>query len=186
MRNGPSAASLNSVANTKLLLIEVCEQPGKFLEDAGLIDALSSQGKLASFVKLDREISGVSLNAFKRAANIELERGFVEIDELRIAALKAVGEAKATSDKINKRSVSGLEATIDELRGKLAKALEDCTHLTDAFYASIGGANLALKALTLQDAREDWQKSMPELFKRLSLAERYGKGKELKKNEGGK
>jgi hypothetical protein len=172
MAKGVSATSLKSVANKRLLLLDVCKDPSGFIDNAEIKNALSSQGRLAHLALPQQAIIKVSLNAFKRAASQELERGFVEIEELRNAALKAIIKFSSKTTTTNKGTKADLKEMTAQLAEDLARATEDCDLLTDTFYASINAANTALKFATIEEAQESWRKSCRELFANLSMASR--------------
>lgn len=134
--------NLVKVSNTKILLIKIINEPGKY-NTPEIQNALSSQRKLAAFSSDEHEItSSCVLNTFKNAAEYCLSRGFTELDELRQNARKALEEDEETDSKPknntktyfkerlknaeedvdrNKRTIIGLTAIIGEMSSELAR-----------------------------------------------------------------
>jgi len=106
------------IIETKSLLLEIIKTPSKFKDVDALITALSSQQGLAKFSDHERDISPCSLNTFKSASESLLERGFVELDELRINAKDAI-EVVEVGSKTTKATKAGLRNIVDVLESEL-------------------------------------------------------------------
>lgn len=131
----------DKVANTKMLLIKIINEPEKY-NTPEIQNALSGQRKLAAFSSEEYAITSCALNTFKNAAEYCLSRGFIELDELRQNAKKALEEdaekdskpnhntkayfkerlkyAEIDLDK-NKSTIMALTAIIGELSSELAR-----------------------------------------------------------------
>lgn len=88
------------VLATKMLLLDILNNPTEFSADSVLIKKLRSQGGIAKMEILDRGIASCSLNTLKTASEALLDRGFHELDQLRINAIHAL--QKSLSDTKNK------------------------------------------------------------------------------------
>jgi len=106
------------VIETKLLLLEIIKNPSSFKGIEALMVALKSQGGLAKFSDSEREIACCSLNTLKSASESLLDRGFTELNELRINAKDAI-EAVEVGNKATKSTRTGLRNKIDEQESKL-------------------------------------------------------------------
>ena len=107
----------NKILNTKLLLQEIITLPVSFKDHTTLILALKSQRKLAQYQNQDRDIESCSLNTFKDTSNKLLDRGFIEINELRIHAKDAI-EIALVENKPSKKTKTGLKYMVDKLEEK--------------------------------------------------------------------
>jgi len=106
----------NKVIDTKLLLLDIIKKPSNFKGIEALITALRSQDGLAKFS--NSEIPPCSLNTLKSASESLLDRGFIELDELRVNAKDAI-EAVAIGNKATKTTRTGLRHTVNELESQL-------------------------------------------------------------------
>jgi len=106
------------VMKTKLLLLEIIKEPSRYSSIKTLTPALKSQRELAKFTNSERDITSCSLNTLKSASETLLERGFIELDELRINAKDAI-EAVVIGNKVTKSTRTGLKNKVDELESKL-------------------------------------------------------------------
>lgn len=104
------------------LLADVVARPHAYEDDKGLTAALSSQGALAGYSNSSLGILRVSLNAQKSIAEEILNRGFSELNELRVAAKRAV----RSSVELNRSVRSGTRA---DLRTQLAAEREKVEQL---------------------------------------------------------
>ena len=131
----------SKVLHTKELLIEIINEPVKFKNDHTLKTSLKSQIGLAKYINKERLIYQCSLNTLKTASELLLERGFIELNELRINARDALESAsfhkhvkshtrEALKNKIDllqiqlttmQKSNFLLSTIIDELRGQLTQ-----------------------------------------------------------------
>ncbi|MEZ9319860.1 hypothetical protein FB443_11056 [Vibrio crassostreae] len=105
------------VIETKALLLEVIKYPTSFKDDANLATALKTQAKLAKYENNERHISLCSLNTFKANSESLLDRGFTEIDELRINAKDAI-EGAIMGSKSLKDTKARLRHNIDVLKAE--------------------------------------------------------------------
>ncbi|OZS42683.1 hypothetical protein [Photobacterium sanguinicancri] len=107
------------VTETKSLLLEIIKDPSSFRGIEALTPALRSQGGLAKFSNSKRDIVSCSLNTLKSASELLLDRGFIELDELRINAKNAI-EAVVVGNKATKSTKTGLRHKVDEIESKLS------------------------------------------------------------------
>ena len=101
-----------NIIETKALLLDVIKEPISFKDDAALIQAVKTQKGLAQYNNEERKIGLCSLNTFKSNAEMLLDRGFLEIDELRINAKDAIEEA-IIGCKPLKNTKTGLRHKVD-------------------------------------------------------------------------
>jgi len=106
------------VIETKVLLKEVIGEPVPFKDDHLLKSALRSQGGLAKYSNPERGIALCSLNTLKSASEFLLDRGFLELDELRINAKDAI-EVSVVANKATKGTRVGLRHKVDDLESEL-------------------------------------------------------------------
>lgn len=104
-----------SLLLTRDLLVEIIKNPNNFKGHEALVKALNSQSGLAKYVDEERGIVFCSLNTYKTSAEALLERGFVEIDEMRVSARNALESASSTH-KGNTRTRTGLSHKVVELK----------------------------------------------------------------------
>ncbi len=102
------------IIETKALLLEVIKDPIPFKDDADLTTALKTQAGLAKYYNEERDIGLCSLNTFKANAESLLDRGFIEIDELRINSKDAI-EGAIIGSKPLKNTKTGLRHKVDAL-----------------------------------------------------------------------
>lgn len=107
------------VLETKELLREIIQEPENFRGSDTLKIALKSQQGLAKFEDEERGIVSCSLNTLKSSSEALLERGFVELDELRNNARGAIDKV-IFSEKPNKSTRAGLKLKVTELERQLA------------------------------------------------------------------
>ena len=103
---------------TKSLLREIIKEPSSFKDIEALTPALKSQSGLAKYKDSERNIAPSSLNTLKSASESLLDRGFTELDELRINAKDAI-EKFVIGNKVTKSTRTGLRNKVDELESKL-------------------------------------------------------------------
>ena len=142
-----------SVIALRDYLREIIQSPARISEDATLIEALKSQGRLSKFNDESRGICASSLNTVKRIAESALEGGFDALDRLRIGAQDAIADEKAKGDRSNKTNKIGLSKRVKELEAENQQLRQDLLRLTLAFEKSLTqGRNYVLaedKATTL-------------------------------------
>lgn len=81
-----------NIENIKKLLLSICENVNKFLDDEALTKALYSQGALAKYNNTEYDIIKSSLNTLKRTSEKLYPNGFHEIDKLRVLALGEINK----------------------------------------------------------------------------------------------
>lgn len=96
------------------LLIEVIEEPAKWLKNNELIKALKSQGKLAKFENKERSIYPCSLNTLKSSADDVLGDGFVGLNLRRTNALKILERESFKKQRPKRGSRVALEELVRE------------------------------------------------------------------------
>lgn len=106
------------IVETKKLLLEIVKEPQHFKAVERLKLALKSQMMLAKFTDEERGIVGCSLNTLKNVSEGLLDRGFLELDELRINARNAIMGA-IEGEKANKSTRTGLKHKVSNLESKL-------------------------------------------------------------------
>jgi len=105
---------------THELLKEVIKNPESFRQDNELKIALVSQGSLAKYINKERGIIACSLNTYKTASESLLPRGFVEIDQLRVAAKNTInGTKNKTKTATAKGRIASLEKKVNNLDSQL-------------------------------------------------------------------
>lgn len=121
------------VLESKSLLIEIIKEPLSFKDNEAIKIALKSQGGLAKFSDKERTIAACSLNTLKTASDALLNRGFVELDELRINAKNAIQKAIVGS-KATKSTLTGLHNKVDSLESQLNTMRKSNLLLTRIIY----------------------------------------------------
>ena len=106
------------ITNTKALLLEIIKNPEDFKTTEPLKLALKSQMAFAKFTDEERGIEACSLNTVKSASERILDRGFTELNDLRINAQDAI-MAAIKEEKPNKTTKTGLKLTVSDLETKL-------------------------------------------------------------------
>lgn len=106
------------VLNTAELLKKVITEPDNFKSNNVLIKALNSQGGIAKYENEEEEITSCSLNTLKTTSEALLERGFLELNELRLNAKYAI-EGAIEGNKANKQTKTGLTNTVNKLKDEL-------------------------------------------------------------------
>ncbi|MFW1480519.1 hypothetical protein ACEWA0_24095, partial [Vibrio parahaemolyticus] len=99
--NKTQEVNQQTVLETKTLLLEVIQNPGVFKNDESIKVALKSQGGLAKYKNVERNINPCSLNTLKSLSESLLDKGFLELDSLRINAKNAINKSatgKMTQD----------------------------------------------------------------------------------------
>ncbi|WP_064626247.1 hypothetical protein [Vibrio anguillarum] len=106
---------------TRDFLKEIIKSPKSFCEDNELLKQLKSQGGLAKFESLERNIEPCALNTFKANADEVIGGGFNEIDELRKDAVSTL-EFEFRGKKSRKGSITthaGKQQRIDEQKKEI-------------------------------------------------------------------
>ena len=113
-----------NLINLKQFLIEIIESPKEILvENANILNVLKNQGTLAKYEDSKRDIIASSLNTIKRTADRFIEKGFEEIERLRVLAIKSINKElnrTVISKKVNKEELKNTlkesETEKDELK----------------------------------------------------------------------
>ncbi|MAK48703.1 hypothetical protein [Marinobacter sp.] len=120
----------NNLASTQAIrkiLLAIIQTPSQFCEDEDLQKSLKSQGGIA---KLEYETvidqknvhkTSMSLNTLKRYADELFDRGFEDLDQLRIKALEAAQTHLDRERRPDSRSRVGLQLKVKELEEDLEK-----------------------------------------------------------------
>lgn len=148
------------VLNTVAFLKKVITEPEGFKADDMLIKALKSQGGIAKYENEGQEITSCSLNTLKTTSEMLLERGFLELDELRLNAKSAI-EGSVEGNKANKKTKTGLTHKVNELTDELEVTKRSNILLTTI----ISELRSRLKQLAENDGSVDDRK---ELYRRFN------------------
>lgn len=120
----------NNLASTEAIrkiLLAIIQAPGQFCEDEDLQNSLKSQGGIAKLkyeVTIDQEDvhkTSMSLNTLKRYADDLFDRGFEDLDQLRIKAREAIQMHLDRERRPDSRSRPGLLLKVQELEEELEK-----------------------------------------------------------------
>lgn len=163
-----SDVNQNKVLNAKDLLLEIIKKPVEFKEDNDLIKALKSQGGLAKYENLEKSIAACSLNTLKSASETLLNRGFLELDELRVNARNAL-EGALVESKANSRTRTGLKYKVSDLQSQ-CDSLQKSNFLLSSIVDELRG-ELKIQAFESNDAR--LIKRYREMNKRLEAKLSY-------------
>lgn len=169
-----SISELNQqkVLLSKIFLLEIIETPSDFKDNDELFTSLKSQGGLAKLEVPTRNIYSCSLNTLKSASELLLNRGFLEIDELRKNAQKKLGKARLGETK-NKRTRAGLEQSIVDLNNDV-QILKKSSFLLQTIISDL---QEGLKQLSLMECKiervEHYQEINKEMEAKLSFID-YG------------
>ncbi|EGQ7663330.1 hypothetical protein [Vibrio parahaemolyticus] len=115
--NKTQEVNQQTVLETKTLLLEVIQSPGVFKNDESIKVALKSQGGLAKYKNVERNINPCSLNTLKSLSESLLDKGFLELDSLRINAKNAIN--KSATGKMTQDSKTTLKQQIAALKNDL-------------------------------------------------------------------
>lgn len=135
------------VIETKRLLLDIINDPKKFDHVSSIKLALKSQMALAKFHDKSFGICACSLNTMKSASEQLLERGFIELDELRVNAKEAITMA-AEAPKVNKSTRARLRHKVEQLEEQLNTVKQSNFLLT----ALINELRSELKKMTFTEA----------------------------------
>lgn len=142
------------VIETKVLLKEIIGEPVPFKDDLSLKSALKSQGGLAKHSNPERGIASCSLNTLKSASESLLERGFTELDELRVNARDAI-ESTVVGNKATKTTLIGLRHKVDDLEYELS-IMQKSNFLLTTIICELRGE---LKRMALSTESGEFQES---------------------------
>lgn len=129
------------------LLKKAALEPIHFVDNQEFIDALKSQGGIAkisgewSFDGDTIKKTDVSLNTLKKYAGLLFNRGFDEINELRIKASDAIENELSKESKPNKKTRKGLEVMLSECEKALTKHKETNMILLTALSSALQNMN---------------------------------------------
>jgi len=137
-----------TVLETKILLLEVIKNPDVFKDDESMKIALNSQGSLARYKNVERNINPCSLNTLKSLSENLLDNGFFELDTLRINAKSVIEEA--ITGKLKK----GRKATLKQQVATLKNNLEVTQQSNFLLTTIIKEMRSQLKSMAEQDLTE--------------------------------
>ncbi|HEY9269144.1 MAG TPA: hypothetical protein VIO39_06820 [Methylotenera sp.] len=160
--------SNQSILGLRSLLRDICMNPGNYLKDENLTQALKSQNSLSKLSVPEKSISPSSINTLKRTSESILEGGFEALDALRKSALNAIERKMYESKQPDKETKTGLSLTIKKLEHEKQSLRNDLLLLTLAFEKALRqGARYAL--LADSNTQEKCKKEQRELLDILSL-----------------
>lgn len=142
------------------MLRNIAAEPGKYIEDKELADALKSQGALAKYAPKGSKLCPMSLNHQKTIA-AEAVGQYEILDQLRKGALKSLRQKVKSSSSAKRPSREDLGDRISQLQAEVDTLLEDLVIMQKAFdtrclqarsYAK--GASAAIQALCVREQRE--------------------------------
>lgn len=110
----------------------VVENPGRFVANEELQQALASQNNLAKYEDSDIGLLRMSLNTQKQLSET-LFGGYDKLDQLRLQAKDAIAAAKSMLRRSSKRSKAGLIKRVIEQEHEIQLLLEDLQLLQRAF-----------------------------------------------------
>tara|TARA_B100002003_G_C14157587_1_gene557825 strand:+ start:4546 stop:5139 length:594 start_codon:yes stop_codon:yes gene_type:complete len=119
--------NLASTQAIRKILLAIIQAPGQFCEDEDLQKSLKSQGGIAKLeyeVTIDQEDfhkASMSLNTLKGYAEDLFDRGFEDLDQLRIKAREAIQMHLDRERRPDSRSRHGLLLKVQELEEELEK-----------------------------------------------------------------
>jgi hypothetical protein len=142
------------VFETKALLKDIIAEAVPFKDDLSLKSALRSQGALAKYSNSERGIASCTLNTLKSASESLLERGFIELDELRINAKDAI-ESAVIGNKATKSTRTGLMHKVNDLEYELC-IMQKSNFLLTAIIDELRGE---LKKMALSTESREFQES---------------------------
>lgn len=140
-------SNLASTQAIREILLAIIKTPDQFCEDEDLQKSLKSQGGIA---KLEYEIvidqkdvhkASMSLNTLKRYADDLFDRGFEDLDKLRIKALEAIQTHLDRERRPDSRSRAGLLLKVQELEEELEKHRSSNFLLLQAISSAMAAIN---------------------------------------------
>ncbi|XNS81069.1 hypothetical protein AB6D09_017840 [Vibrio cyclitrophicus] len=142
------------IIETKALLLKIIKNPIQYKDAHDLTTALKTQAGFASYSNKEHDISSCSLNTFKANAESLLDRGFIEINELRINAKDAIESAIASSKPL-KNTKAGLRHKVDSLEAE-RDSLQKANFLQSVIINELRGAlkEMALSTDTVEQRHE--------------------------------
>lgn len=118
--NKTQESNKQTVIETQKLLLDIINNPATFMYDQPINLALKSQGALAKFKSINRNISSCSLNTLKSLSDKLLDKGFLELDSLRVTAKQSIN--KSLNKRIKKTCKLTLQKKLVTLEGHLVVA----------------------------------------------------------------
>jgi hypothetical protein len=126
-----------SVLALAKLLWSITKSPNDYMANIPLVQSLNSQGKIAHYSDIQTGISSSSLNTLKRNADLFIPGGFLELDNLRKAALNAVTKTPLLKVTEKKDKNSQLKSRLAEFERLNILLKEDLLLLTMIFDKSL-------------------------------------------------
>lgn len=161
----------NSVKTLRDLLKAVIQNPDEYYEEAALIDALGSQGRLAKFNDPVKGIASMSLNTQKLVAEETL--GSYEIlDRLRRGAAEAIARRRELDAQPSRSSKEGLRLQVAELEQEITLLQSDLGHLTNAFGRLVAYAHSLARDVGSPETIVRWKKELRSIEAGLSLLDK--------------
>jgi len=104
-----------NVINLKQFLIEIVKSPKEILDEVpNVLNILKNQSALSKYQDQKRDIVPSSLNTIKRTSDRFIEKGFEEIERLRVLAIKSINKELNRTVITNKVNKEDLKNTIKE------------------------------------------------------------------------
>lgn len=116
-----SRSSRDSIINLCSLLRSVASNPENYYSDVEVCSSLRSQGAMAKFSRNELNIKSMSLNWMKHSCEV-LPQGFMTMDSLRKAALKAISKFAAKRPRADSERSKKIEARNQEVKIKNLEA----------------------------------------------------------------
>lgn len=128
------------------LLSEVRSNPEVAREVVDLTEALSSQGKLSHLSVESRQIVPMSLNTFKRVADLCLPDGFSALDQLRLDCIRAMARGTDSISSPARDTRESLRIKAQQEHVKNQRLREDLMFITDRLLAALNLAERCAEA----------------------------------------
>tara|TARA_R110002049_G_scaffold278939_2_gene457778 strand:+ start:846 stop:1439 length:594 start_codon:yes stop_codon:yes gene_type:complete len=151
--------NLASTQATRKILLAIIKTPDQFCEDEDLQKSLNSQGGIAKLEyetvidQKDVQKSSMSLNTLKRYADELFDRGFEDLDHLRIKALEALQTHLDRERRPDSRSRVGLQLKVKELEEELEKHRSTNFLLLQAISSAMAAIN-GVRGASTEELRE--------------------------------
>lgn len=138
-----------SILATKGLLLEIIKSPDEFKNNSNLVKALKSQGGLAKYENVERNIGACAINTVKSLSELLFDDGFTGFDKFRMSARDAI--EKALTGKIKKSNEESARQKLASMEEKLAITQQSNFLLNTV----IKEMRANLKAMALQDGTDE-------------------------------
>ncbi|MBB1386463.1 hypothetical protein H5119_13090 [Pseudoalteromonas sp. SG45-5] len=138
-----------SILATQYLLMEIIKSPDEFKNNSHLVKALKSQGGLAKYENIERNIVACAINTVKSLSELLFDDGFTGFDRLRMNARVAI--EKALTGKIKKSN----EESARQKLASIAETLAITQQSNFLLNTVIKEMRANLKAMALQDGTDE-------------------------------